>query len=68
MFQIDNNKSPSPDGFGSGFFKSAWIIVGADITDAILEFFQNGKLLRELNSTNLALISKVEVPKYANQY
>lgn len=23
MFQIDNNKSPGPDGFGSGFYKDA---------------------------------------------
>lgn len=24
MFHIDNNKSPGPDGFGSGFYKAAW--------------------------------------------
>ncbi|XP_070025730.1 uncharacterized protein [Nicotiana sylvestris] len=24
MFQIDSNKSPSPDGYGSGFYKAAW--------------------------------------------
>ncbi|XP_019236521.1 PREDICTED: uncharacterized protein LOC109216785 [Nicotiana attenuata] len=45
MFQIDNNKSPGPERFGSGFYKAAWSIVGRDITEAVLEFFQNGNML-----------------------
>ncbi|XP_019223365.1 PREDICTED: uncharacterized protein LOC109205144 [Nicotiana attenuata] len=36
MFQIDNNKSPGPDGFGSGFYKAAWPIVGREITATVL--------------------------------
>lgn len=67
MFQIDTNKSPGSDGYGSEFFKSAWDIVGTDITDAILEFFRNGKLLRQLNTTDIALIPKVTAPESANQ-
>nr|XP_009780318.1 PREDICTED: uncharacterized protein LOC104229377 [Nicotiana sylvestris] len=62
MFQIDINKSPGPYGFGSGFYKAAWPIVGGDITETILEFFQNGRLLRQINTINIALIPKVEVP------
>ncbi|KAH0704370.1 hypothetical protein KY285_018648 [Solanum tuberosum] len=68
MFSIDINKSPGPDGYGAGFFKSSWNIVGKDITEAVLEFFQNGKLLRQLNSTNVALIPKVDSPELASQY
>lgn len=30
----------------SDFFVKAWSVVGADMTDAILEFFRNDKLLK----------------------
>nr|XP_018625785.1 uncharacterized protein LOC108944873 [Nicotiana tomentosiformis] len=39
-----------------------------DITEAILEFFRNGKLLKQINSTNIALIPKTTVPENASQY
>lgn len=61
-FQIDSKKSPGPYGFDNRFYKAAWHIVGQDITEAIAEFFQNGKLLKQLNSTVIALIPKVENP------
>lgn len=66
MFQIDCNKSPGPDGYGSGFFRSTWDVIGQDITEAILEFFGNGKLLKQVNATNIALIPKVHIPKFAS--
>ncbi|WMV41267.1 hypothetical protein MTR67_034652 [Solanum verrucosum] len=42
MFKIDCNKSPGPDSYGSWFFRSAWEVIGKDITEAILKFFGNG--------------------------
>ncbi|KAM3204397.1 hypothetical protein P3L10_027806 [Capsicum annuum] len=39
MFQIDSNKSLGPNGYGSGFYKAAWSIVGQDVISAVLEFF-----------------------------
>lgn len=68
MFQIDSNKNPSPDDYGNGFFKSAWPIIGEEITDAVLELFNNGKLLKQLNATSIALIPKLSNPKYAIQF
>lgn len=68
IFQIDSNKSPWADGYSSGFFKSAWPIIGEKITDAVLEFFKNEKLLRQLNATNIALIPKLSNPEYASQF
>lgn len=62
MFRIDTNKSPGPDGFGSGFYKAAWSIVGKDITNAVLQSLRNGKLLKQMNATMIALIPKVKVP------
>ncbi|KAH0675380.1 hypothetical protein KY285_023181 [Solanum tuberosum] len=60
MFKIDSNKSPGSDGFGSGFYKAAWLIIGDDITKVIMDFFQNGRLLKKLNATIIALIPEVE--------
>ncbi|XP_019254716.1 PREDICTED: uncharacterized protein LOC109233328 [Nicotiana attenuata] len=37
IFSSDRNKSPRKDGYGSGFYKAAWSIVGKDITKAVLE-------------------------------
>lgn len=68
MFHIDSNKSPGADGFGSGFFKAAWPIVGDEISKAVMEFFRNGKLLKQLNATNIALIPKTSAPDLASQY
>ncbi|KAH0651107.1 hypothetical protein KY284_031019 [Solanum tuberosum] len=66
MIKIDQTKSPRPDGYGSGFYKEAGGIVERDITEAVLEFFHNGKLLRQVNATNIALISKVDSPEWAS--
>ncbi|KAH0745371.1 hypothetical protein KY285_007028 [Solanum tuberosum] len=45
MFGIDINKSPGSDGYGSGFFRAAWTVIGQDVTQAILEFMEMGELL-----------------------
>ncbi|CAH2936087.1 MAG: hypothetical protein CPSOU_6785 [uncultured Paraburkholderia sp.] len=63
LLTIANDKSPGPDGFTAGFFKSAWHIVGEEITMAVQEFFATGKLLKQLNHTMVALIPK---SKHAN--
>ncbi|XP_057251762.1 uncharacterized protein LOC130591842 [Beta vulgaris subsp. vulgaris] len=57
-----------PDGYSSGFFKKAWRQVGAEITLAVLDFFQFGQLLKQINTTTLCLIPKVEQPEEVNQF
>ncbi|KAJ0871216.1 putative RNA-directed DNA polymerase [Helianthus annuus] len=68
MFSIAENKAPGPDGYTSAFFKSAWDIVGSEVTNAVLDFFDNGKLLKQLNHTILALVPKVETPDSVLDY
>ncbi|XP_059301970.1 uncharacterized protein LOC132053893 [Lycium ferocissimum] len=68
MFSINENKSPGPDEYGSGFYKAAWSIIGQDIRDAILEFMSSGKLLRQLNATLISLIPKVDHPISASKF
>ncbi|KAL2252961.1 UNVERIFIED_CONTAM: Retrovirus-related Pol polyprotein from type-2 retrotransposable element R2DM [Sesamum indicum] len=68
IFDIVEDKAPGPDGFSSGFFKAAWPIVGTEVTRAVLDFFTTGKLLKQVNSTLLALIPKVHTPMSVNDF
>lgn len=68
MYSINKNKSPGPDGYGSGFYKDAWDIVGEEVTEAVLDFFTNGKLLKQMNCTCLALIPKTDNPTRAGEF
>ncbi|KAL0416766.1 UNVERIFIED_CONTAM: hypothetical protein Slati_3508500 [Sesamum latifolium] len=58
VFQINEDKAPGPDGYSAAFFKAAWPVVGEEMTQAVLEFFQNGRLLKQVNATLLTLIPK----------
>ncbi|KAL0313722.1 UNVERIFIED_CONTAM: hypothetical protein Scaly_2906400 [Sesamum calycinum] len=58
FFAIDEDSAPGPDGYTSAFFKSAWPVIGHDISEAVGEFFRTGKLLKQINTTLLALIPK----------
>ncbi|XP_021985789.1 uncharacterized protein LOC110881983 [Helianthus annuus] len=58
MFSISENKAPGPDGYTSAFFKHAWDIVGEEVTNAVLDFFDNGQLLKQINHAILSLIPK----------
>lgn len=62
------NKSPGPDGFGSGFFKSAWNIVGDEVSEVVLDFLKNGKLLKQLNATLISLIPTMPNPMNDGQF
>ncbi|KAL2225604.1 UNVERIFIED_CONTAM: hypothetical protein Sindi_2948700, partial [Sesamum indicum] len=58
VFDIAEDKAPGPDGYSLGFFKATWPVVGEVVTRAILDFFLTGKLLKQVNSTILALTPK----------
>nr|GEU67321.1 RNA-directed DNA polymerase, eukaryota, reverse transcriptase zinc-binding domain protein [Tanacetum cinerariifolium] len=68
IFEIDSNKASGPDGFTSEFFKRAWSIVGDEVCLAINEFFKNGKLLGEINSTLIAFIPKTSTPSKVSEF
>ncbi|GJT39303.1 hypothetical protein Tco_0939168 [Tanacetum coccineum] len=68
IFSMGDDKSPGPDGYTAAFFKEAWGIVGNDVINVVCEFFTNGKLLKELNHTIIALIPKVKSPSRVNNY
>nr|GEY02122.1 hypothetical protein [Tanacetum cinerariifolium] len=62
MFDIGDNRAPSPDGYSSLFFKRAWNIVGNDVRDVVKEFFDSGQMLGELNATLISLVPKIQTP------
>lgn len=68
MFDIDGAKAPGPDGFTSRFYRSAWSIVGKDVCRAIQEFFDNGKLLGEVNATLISLVPKMATPDKVSDF
>lgn len=59
FFKLPRNKSCGFDGFSFEFFIGCWSIIGPEITSAVKEFFREGKLLRQWNSTLLVLIPKI---------
>lgn len=61
LFSIHNGKAP-PDGFFAGFFKATWHIIHEEFTAAVTDFFSSGKLLKQINATNLCLLPKVPSP------
>ncbi|KAL0411763.1 UNVERIFIED_CONTAM: hypothetical protein Slati_3766000, partial [Sesamum latifolium] len=58
FFDIAEDSAPGPDGFSSGFSKAAWPEIGDDVSVAVSEFFESGKLLKQLNARLLVMISK----------
>lgn len=65
---IDPDKAPNPDGFNGFFFKHNWEIIKKDVCKAVLNYFESGKLLREVNRTFLVLIPKGTDSKSINEY
>ncbi|XP_062114518.1 uncharacterized protein LOC133825618 [Humulus lupulus] len=65
LFSIPGTKSLGPDGYGSEFYKAMWQDIGDEISEAILEFFNTGKIPAELNETVLALVPKIDMPSSA---
>ncbi|KAL2922107.1 LINE-1 retrotransposable element ORF2 protein [Bienertia sinuspersici] len=68
MFSITGDKSLGPDGFGSYFFQDNWEIVGKEVYKAMRSFFNSGKILKELNTTFLTLIPKVNCPRDVTEF
>lgn len=58
FFSLPRNKTGGPDGYSTEFFIASWSVIGTEVTEAIMEFFRSGKLLKQWNSANLFLIPK----------
>ncbi|GMH30432.1 hypothetical protein Nepgr_032275 [Nepenthes gracilis] len=68
IFSIGDYRAPGPDGFSAHFFKEAWDIMGPSVCEAIRDFFNHGLLLKQMNSTIISLIPKVQSPRLVSDY
>ena len=62
VFGIKADSTPRPDGFSSLFFQTCWDIVGTDVTNAVIDFFQGTQMSRGLAATMIVLIPKKKNP------
>lgn len=58
ILKLNPNKYPGPDGLTSGFFKSAWAILGPEVICSIQRFFTTTFLPTSINSTILTMVPK----------
>ncbi|XP_056172498.1 uncharacterized protein LOC115693838 [Syzygium oleosum] len=58
LFSLAKDKAPGPDGYNVEFFKHTWEIIGPSILTAIKDFFETGRMLKEINNTILTLVPK----------
>ncbi|GJZ39108.1 hypothetical protein Tco_0585671 [Tanacetum coccineum] len=68
IFGMEDDKEPGPDGFSAKFVKSSWSIIGNELCATIQDFFGNGKLLKEVNATIIALVPKTQSPSNVSEF
>ena len=68
VFDIPGIKSPGPDGYGSFFYQENWDLIGAEVCEAIKSFLQTRNLLKEINTTVITLIPKVQCPNMVSDF
>ncbi|GKV37600.1 hypothetical protein SLEP1_g45612 [Rubroshorea leprosula] len=68
VFSSPGNRSPGPYGFTAEFYKATWSIVGDLVVKAIKEFFSSGQLLKEVNSTIISLVPKIQNPTKMTEF
>ena len=68
MFSIPNLKSPGPDGFNCGFFKTNWQLIGDMACDTIQLFFQTSHMPSHFGQTKMILLPEVPNPPQAKDF
>ena len=62
VFSMKAFKAPGLDGFPPTFFQHFWEVVKSELIWATRDFFKIGKLLRRINKTFIALVTKNSNP------
>jgi hypothetical protein len=65
---FSKDKSPGPDGWTVEFFLHFFELVGQDLLDVVEESRIRGEVIKQINSTFIALIPKVNRPSTFNDF
>ena len=60
--QMDHSSAPGPDGFNGKFYSTCWDIIGQDLHQAVLSFFNGREIPKAWSSTAIVLLPKVKNP------
>jgi hypothetical protein len=60
---MDRDKAPGLDGFTMAFFQDCWGVVKGNLMAVFSEFYDQGKFVKSINSTFIALIPKTHGAK-----
>lgn len=55
-------------GSNSCFFKKAWTIVGEEVTNIMLKFFETQDMYMPINCIAVTLVPKVNNPSYVKEF
>lgn len=65
---MDDDKAPGPNGLPPKKIQANWDVVGMDITTMVQNFFTYGFILKEMNSTFISLIPKIDKPRTPSHF
>lgn len=58
VFSLPKDSAPGPDGYHASFFQKNWTLVSKDVTAMVTSIWTSGRILKEMNKTNVVLIPK----------
>lgn len=68
VFSINPESASGPDGYSSLFYQTCWQIVGSDVLEAVIDFFQGSQVPRGIAATMIILIPKKKNPSTWAEY
>jgi hypothetical protein len=68
MQGMSHLKAPGPDGFSACFYQANGAAIHSEVCQAVLHFFNSGRLGDGINTTHIALIPKVQNPVHVSDF